>query len=258
MPVFEPALPLPAVGERTATLRAHVRRFIADELTSGGFEPQCNSWTEGPGGAFSRRLGVRSWNGYHWPAAYGGRGVSAFDTLTINEALLAAGDTYFAIGMSEPDVGSDRASVRTRAEPSGASRRLDGRKVWTSGAHIAHYAIVLCRTAPADPKARHAGLSQFIVDLKAPGVSIRPILMLDGSHHFNEVTFDGVELPAECLVGQAGDGWKQVTSELAYERSGPERILSTMPIVERCLRLVLEAPAAAADAPAGRLLARLI
>ncbi|MBI5255782.1 MAG: acyl-CoA dehydrogenase family protein [Burkholderiales bacterium] len=291
---FEPALPLPAVGERTATLRAQVRRFIADELASGGFEPQCNSWTEGLGGAFSRRLGARGWIGYHWPVACGGRGGSAFDTLTINEELLAAGapvaahwiaarqsapllmrfgseaqrqaflpriaagDTYFAIGMSEPDVGSDLASVRTRAEPSGARWRLDGRKVWTSGAHIAHYAIVLCRTAPADPKARHAGLSQFIVDLKAPGVTIRPILMLDGSHHFNEVTFDGVELPAECLVGQAGDGWKQVTSELAYERSGPERFLSTMPIVERCLRLVLEAPATAADAPAGRLLARLI
>jgi alkylation response protein AidB-like acyl-CoA dehydrogenase len=291
---FEPALPLPAVGERTATLRAQVRRFIADELASGGFEAQCNSWTEGLGGEFSRKLGARGWIGYHWPVAYGGRGGSAFDTLTINEELLAAGapvaahwiaarqsapllmrfgseaqrqaflpriaagDTYFAIGMSEPDVGSDLASVRTRAEFVSGRWRLQGRKVWTSGAHIAHYAIVLCRTAPADPKARHAGLSQFIVDLKAPGVTIRPILMLDGSHHFNEVTFDGVELPAECLVGQAGEGWKQVTSELAYERSGPERFLSTMPIVERCLRLVLDAPPAASDAVAGRLLARLM
>ncbi len=291
---FEPSLTLPSIAERTAALRDQVRQFIAQEIAGGGFEPQCNSWTEGLGGAFSRKLGARGWIGYHWPAAYGGRGGSAFDTLTINEELLAAGapvaahwiaarqsapllmrfgseaqrqeflpriaagDTYFAIGMSEPDVGSDLASVRTRAEFTAERWRLDGRKVWTSGAHIAHYAIVLCRTAAADPKARHAGLSQFIVDLKAPGVTIRPILMLDGSHHFNEVIFDSVELPAQRLVGQAGDGWKQVTSELSYERSGPERFLSTMPIVERCLHLVLDAPPAAADVAAGRLLARLM
>jgi len=291
---LEPGLALPSTCERIAALRSQVRQFIAEQIADGGFEPQCNSWTEGLSGSFSRRLGERGWIGYHWPVAYGGRGGSAFDTLTINEELLAAGapvaahwiaarqsapllmrfgsesqrqeflpriaagDTYFAIGMSEPDVGSDLASVRTRAEFTGGRWLLDGRKVWTSGAHIAHYAIVLCRTAPADPKARHAGLSQFIVDLKASGVTIRPILMLDGSHHFNEVTFDGVELSAERLVGQAGEGWKQVTSELAYERSGPERFLSTMPIVERCLRLVLGGAPAAADATAGRLLARLM
>ncbi|HET9820634.1 MAG TPA: acyl-CoA dehydrogenase family protein [Burkholderiaceae bacterium] len=291
---FEPGLALPPTAVRTAALRAQVRQFIAEEIASGGFEPQCNSWTEGLDGAFSRKLGQRGWIGYHWPTAYGGHGGSAFDTLTINEELLAAGapvaahwiaarqsapllmrfgseaqrqaflpriaagDTYFAIGMSEPDVGSDLASVRTRAEFSGGRWRLQGRKVWTSGAHIAHFAIVLCRTAPLDPKTRHAGLSQFIVDLKAPGVSIRPIVMLDGSHHFNEVTFDGVELAPDSLVGQAGDGWKQVTSELAYERSGPERFLSTMPIVERCLRLVLTGAPAAADIAAGRLLARLM
>ncbi|MBI5720871.1 MAG: acyl-CoA dehydrogenase family protein [Rubrivivax sp.] len=285
---------LPAVGAATASLRRQVREFLAAETRGGGFAPQSNSWTEGLAGDFSRKLGERGWIGYHWPVAWGGRGGSAFDTLTINEELLAAGapvgahwigarqsapllmrfgtetqrrkflpriaagTTWFAIGMSEPDVGSDLASVRTRAEHAGGCWRLHGRKVWTSGAHVAHHAIVLCRTAPLDPKARHAGLSQFIVDLKAPGVTIRPIRMLDGSHHFNEVTFDGVELPADRLVGNTGDGWKQVTSELAYERSGPERFLSTMPIVERCLRLVLDAAPSAGDIAAGRLLARLI
>ncbi|HRH89224.1 MAG TPA: acyl-CoA dehydrogenase family protein [Rubrivivax sp.] len=291
---LDPGFSLPSVRSATADLRREVRAFIADEVGSGGFAPRVNSWTEGLDGAFSRRLGARGWIGYHWPQAYGGRGGSAFDTLTINEELLAAGapvgahwiaarqsaplllrfgneaqrreflpriaagTTYFGIGMSEPDVGSDLASVRTRAERAGDGWVLDGRKVWTSGAHISHYAIVLCRTAPLDPKARHAGLSQFIVDLKAPGVTIRPIRMLDGSHHFNEVVFDRVELPAERLVGQAGDGWKQVTGELAYERSGPERFLSTMPVVERCLRLVLEAPPSAGDVAAGRLLARML
>jgi len=291
---LDPRFDLPAIGAATAGLRHQVREFIAEEVRSGGFTPVCNSWTEGLATAFSQRLGARGWIGYHWPVAYGGRGGSAFETLTINEELLAAGapvgahwiaarqsapllmrfgseaqrreflpriaagTTYFAIGMSEPNVGSDLASVRSRASLRGGRWVLEGRKVWTSGVHIAHFAIVLCRTEPLDPKARHAGLSQFIVDLHAPGVTIRPIRMLDGSHHFNEVVFDGVELLPERLVGAAGDGWNQVTSELAYERSGPERFLSTMPIVERCLRLVLEAAPSAGDIAAGRLLARLI
>lgn len=291
---LNPDFELPNIGAATTSLRGAVREFIAGELAAGGFTPRCDSWTEGLAPDFSRRLGARGWIGYHWPTQYGGRGGSAFDTLTINEELLAvgapvgahwiaarqsapllmrfgseaqrleflpriaAGTTYFAIGMSEPDVGSDLASVRSRAELADGTWVLNGRKVWTSGAHLCHYAIVLCRTAPADPKARHAGLSQLIVDLKAPGVTIRPIRMLDGSHHFNEVIFDNVQVPAERLVGNAGDGWKQVSSELAYERSGPERFLSTMPLVERCLQLVLAGPAAVGDIAAGRLLARLM
>ncbi len=291
---LNPDFELPAIAASTADLRRAVRAFIAEDIAAGRFTPRCNSWTEGLASDFSRRLGERGWIGYHWPTQYGGRGGSAFDTLTINEELLAhgapvgahwvaarqsapllmrfgseaqrqeflpriaAGTTYFAIGMSEPDVGSDLASVRSRAEQVGGHWVLNGRKVWTSGAHLCHYAIVLCRTAPADPKARHAGLSQLIVDLKTPGVTIRPILMLDGSHHFNEVIFDNVEVPAERLVGAAGDGWKQVTSELAYERSGPERFLSTMPLIDRCVQLVLAGPAAVGDIAAGRMLARLM
>lgn len=285
---------LPCVGARTASLRSAVREFVAAEIAGGRIAPRCNSWTEGLDADFSRRLGERGWIGYHWPTQYGGRGGSAFDTLTINEELLAAGapvgahwiaarqsapllmrfgseaqrqeflpriaagTTYFAIGMSEPDVGSDLASVRTRAALADGAWVLNGRKVWTSGAHLCHYAIVLCRTAPADAKARHAGLSQLIVDLQAPGVTIRPIRMLDGSHHFNEVIFDDVRVPVERLVGNPGDGWKQVTSELAYERSGPERFLSTMPLVERCLQLVLAGAPGLGDVAAGRLLARLM
>ncbi len=291
---LNPDFELPAIAASTADLRRAVRAFIAEDIAAGRFTPRCNSWTEGLASDFSRRLGERGWIGYHWPTQYGGRGGSAFDTLTINEELLAhgapvgahwvaarqsapllmrfgseaqrqeflpriaAGTTYFAIGMSEPDVGSDLASVRSRAEQVGGHWVLNGRKVWTSGAHLCHCAIVLCRTAPADPKARHAGLSQLIVDLKTPGVTIRPILMLDGSHHFNEVIFDNVEVPAERLVGEAGDGWKQVTSELAYERSGPERFLSTMPLIDRCVQLVLAGPAAVGDIAAGRMLARLM
>lgn len=138
--------------------------------------------------------------------------------------------------MSEPNSGSDLASVSTRAEKTDGGWILNGSKTWTSGAHHAHYMIVLCRTRPKDPNNRHAGLSQLIVDLSAPGVSIRPIKYLTGAAHFNEVFFENVFVPDENLVGQEGNGWKQNMAELAYERSGPERILSTFPLLEELIQ----------------------
>lgn len=295
---LSPDFELPRLGEGIDALRRRVREFLAEAVHAGRFTPRCNSWTEGFSADFSRRLGAMGWIGHHWPREYGGQGGSPFETLTINEELLAAGapvaahwvaarqsapllmrfgteaqarefvpriasgTMFFAIGMSEPDVGSDLASVRTRAQQRGSGWVLNGRKVWTSGAHLSDFAIVLCRTAPADAvgekASRHAGLSQLIVDLRAPGVTIRPIRMLDGSHHFNEVIFDDVEVSAERLIGTSGDGWKQVTSELAYERSGPERFLSTMPLLNRYAHLVLHGAPGAGDVAAGKLLARLM
>ena len=137
------------------------------------------------------------------------------------------GECFFGIGMSEPDSGSDLASVRTRAVRVDGGWSLSGTKVWTSGAHRAHAFIVLARTAPVDPAHRHAGLSQFIVDLRGPGVEIRPIISMNGAHHFNEVILDEAFVPDAMVFGEIGDGWQQVTSELAFERSGPERFLST-------------------------------
>ena len=140
---------------------------------------------------------------------------------------ICRGEIFFAIGMSEPDSGSDLASIRTRAIPVCGGYEVTGAKVWTSYAHESHYAITLVRTDTLDPKNRHAGLSQLIVDLKAPGVTIRPIRNLAGEHDFNEIVLDRVFVPSERLVGREGDGWRQVTSELAFERSGPERFLSS-------------------------------
>ncbi|MGW0576997.1 acyl-CoA dehydrogenase family protein, partial [Streptomyces sp. NPDC002920] len=162
---------------------------------------------------------------------------------------IAAGELYWAIGMSEPDAGSDLASVRTRAERVDGGWRVTGTKVWTSGAHHAHAFFALARTAPADPGARHAGLSQFIVDLRSDGVEIRPILSMTGSHHFNEVHLESVLVPDSGVLGTIGEGWQQVTSELSYERSGPERFLSTWRL--------LAGLAGAGDPGAGRLLARV-
>jgi alkylation response protein AidB-like acyl-CoA dehydrogenase len=144
---------------------------------------------------------------------------------------ISRGEVVFGIGMSEPDSGSDLASVRTRAERVDGGWRLTGTKVWTSGAHEADAFFALARSASLDPAHRHEGLSQFIVDLRAPGVTIRPIISMGGDHHFNEVHLDRVFIPDDRVLGEVGGGWAQVTSELAYERSGPERVLSTFQLL---------------------------
>ena len=125
--------------------------------------------------------------------------------------------------MSEPDAGSDLAAVRTRADRVDGGWELTGTKVWTSGAHHAQAFFALARSAPRDEANRHAGLSQFIVELNSPGVQIRPIPLLTGAHHFNEVVFDHVFVPDELVLGEVGAGWRQVTASWpsnAAARSG--------------------------------------
>ncbi len=143
---------------------------------------------------------------------------------------IARGELSFCIGMSEPDSGSDLASIRSKAEKTLNGWLVNGRKVWTSGAHRANYAIALLRTDP-NMTNKHSGVSQFLIDMKSPGITIRPIKNMVGERDFNEVTFDNVELSDECLIGGVGEGWKQVTAELAFERSGPERYMSNTQLV---------------------------
>jgi alkylation response protein AidB-like acyl-CoA dehydrogenase len=169
---------------------------------------------------------------------------------------IARGELAFAIGMSEPDSGSDLASVRTRAEKAPGGYRVTGTKIWTSNAHISDYAIALFRTRVV-PDKKHEGLSQFLVDLKSPGISIRPILDLSGGHHFNEVHFEDCFVPADMLVGKDGEGWKQVTNELGFERSGPERYLSSIQLVVELIREVGKEPGERAAVLLGRLTAHL-
>jgi acyl-CoA dehydrogenase len=116
---------------------------------------------------------------------------------------------------------------------------LNGTKVWTSGAHVAHQIVVLARTSPLDPQHRHAGFSQFIVPTDAAGITMSPIELMNGEHHFNEVAFSDVFVadgPNGGLLGEVGNGWHQVTAELGFERSGPERILSTATLVFSAVR----------------------
>ncbi len=252
---------------RVAELRAEVRAFLAAERDAGAWTPRADVWLSGWDERFSAELGRRGWLGMTIPREYGGHGASALDRYVVTEELLAAGapvaahwiadrqigpslmrfgteaqrqrylpgiaagTVYFGIGMSEPDAGSDLAAVRTRADRVEGGWELTGTKVWTSGAHHAHAFFALARSAPRDEGNRHAGLSQFIVELDSPGVQIRPIPLLTGAHHFNEVVFERVFVPDERVLGEIGAGWRQVTSELAFERSGPERFLSTFPLL---------------------------
>jgi alkylation response protein AidB-like acyl-CoA dehydrogenase len=152
---------------------------------------------------------------------------------------IAAGECFFAIGMSEPDTGSDLASIRTTAVLADGHFVLNGRKIWTSNAQRSHFMVTLCRTSPVGSD-RHAGMSQLIVDLSAPGVEIRPVTLLNGRDDFAEVLLDDVRVPETMLIGELGHGWNQVLSELVFERSGPERLLSTFLLLSELAHLLGE------------------
>jgi alkylation response protein AidB-like acyl-CoA dehydrogenase len=250
-------------------IRARVKALIV--ATIGHLPPhiRARSWM-GHDADFSRALGKAGFLGLTLPTEYGGGGLGPFARYVVVEELLSVGapvaahwigdrqsaplilnygteaqrqryippicrgEIFFCIGMSEPGAGSDLASVRTRAEPTPDGWHLNGQKLWTSGAMHCDYMIALVRTS-GTPEDRHAGLSQMIIDLRAPGVTIRPIRDLAGDAHFAEVFFDDVALARDALVGEEGGGWAQVTAELAFERSGPERIYSSVVLIDTWL-----------------------
>lgn len=265
----------PPVRLRHEDLRAEVRAFLAEERAAGAFTPRCDAWLSGWDEDFARKLGARGWLGMTIPPEYGGQGRSALERYVVTEELLAAGapvaapwiadrqtapgllrygteaqrqrilpgiargEWYVGLGLSEPDAGSDLASVRTRARPVDGGWRLTGTKVWTSGAHRANGLVVLVRTGESEED-RHRGLTQFIVELPNDGVEIRPIPILTGEHHFNEMVFDEAFVPEDMVLGEVGNGWEQVTAELAFERSGPERFLSTFALLVALVRRLQE------------------
>jgi len=154
---------------------------------------------------------------------------------------ICKGEAFFCIGMSEPTAGSDLASVRTRAVKTDNGWLLNGQKIWTSGANISQYMVALVRTS-GEPEDRNKGLSQIIIDMSLPGIDVRPIKDMSGDSHFNEVFFDDVVLAEDALVGTEGQGWQQVTSELAFERSGPERIYSSIQLLDGWLDYLKSRP----------------
>ena len=255
--------------DQERALQAEVRAFCDEFLPRGSFEPGLGM-SSGPSKELSRELGKRGWLGMALPTRYGGSDRSTVDRLVVVEELLrrgapleqhwtadrqsgivinrfgteeqkqrflpdiAAGELCFCIGMSEPDSGSDLASVKTRATPTEGGWLLNGTKIWTSNAHFADWMICLCRTADADTP--HQGLSQLLVDMHADGITINPIPLLDGTADFAEVVFNDVFVSNDLLLGEPGNGWQQVTSELSFERAGPERWITPIIIVENFLR----------------------
>jgi acyl-CoA dehydrogenase len=254
-----------ALPPEAEVLRAEVRAFVAEHLADYPVHKRVRNW-QGRDPAFSRKLGERGWLGMTWPKRFGGHERSSLERFVVLEELLACGapvgfhwvaerqsglllmryapdtlapeivpriargEVSFCIGMSEPDSGSDLASIRTRATRTEGGWLINGRKVWTSGAHHADYMIALVRSRDRSED-RHAGMSQFLIDMKTPGFTIRPIISQLGEHDFNEVTFDDVFVPDRNLIGVEGGGWKQVVAELAFERAGPERFLSSTQLV---------------------------
>jgi alkylation response protein AidB-like acyl-CoA dehydrogenase len=272
-------------------IREEIRDFLNRELGDRSAAKRALSWG-GFDRDFSRKLGAAGYIGLTWPKKYGGHERTALERYVVLEESLAAGaptsahwvadrqsgplllrfgteaqrerflpriakgELAFAIGMSEPDSGSDLASIRTRAEKVEGGYRVNGTKIWTSNAHLSDYAIALFRTKVV-PDKKHEGLSQFLVDLKSEGIGIRPIIDLAGGHHFNEVHFQNCFVPDDMLVGKDGDGWKQVTTELAFERSGPERYLSSIRLIIELIREVGREPGERAAVVVGRLTAHL-
>lgn len=260
--------------EGAEALRGEVRAFLADALRDVPLSERALSW-DACNPDFSRRMGEAGFIGLSFPEEYGGGGRTQLERFVVLEECLAAGaptgfhwfadrqsgplilrygseelkrkiipricrgELCFCIGMSEPDSGSDLASLRTRATRTSSGWRVNGTKIWTTNAHRAHYMIALFRTG--EGQRRNEGLSQFLVDLRnTPGIRIAPIRDIAGREHFNEVHFEDALLAEDALIGLEDQGWAQVTEELALERSGPERYLSCQALFNELLGVLKE------------------
>jgi len=261
-------------SEEQKKFRQEVRDFLEEELRQGLWEPRCDAWIMGHDPEFTKRVAQKGWIGLTWPKEYGGHGRSFIDRLIITEEMLRygapaachwfadrqiggaivhngteeqrrellpkilQGEAIVGLGMSEPEAGSDLASLKTRAVEDGDDYIIEGQKVWTSGGSHMNWIYLVVRTDPT--VAKHRGISEFIVDATLPGVTVRPIEDITGGVHFNEVFFDGVRVPKRYLIGEKNSGWKQVLNQLDYERSGMERLMANYPLFEALIQYTRE------------------
>jgi acyl-CoA dehydrogenase len=250
-------------------LRDEVRRFLLDEVERGTFDPADRETSDRSARAFAARVGAMGWIGMTWPKQYGGRERSFLERYVVTEEMrvsgapvrhffvadrqsgptliryaseeikatilprIIRGEVCFCIGMSEPDSGSDLFAARTKATPVAGGWTLNGRKIWTSNAHRSDYMIGLFRTSAPTRENRRHGLTSLLVPMDTPGVTCHRIQDMSGAKEFNEVVFEDAFVPESHLIGEVDGAWKQATSELAYERSGPERFLDTFDVLAR-------------------------
>jgi alkylation response protein AidB-like acyl-CoA dehydrogenase len=274
-------------------LRREVRGFLADEIAAGTFDPRRGATLGAFHPGFSRKVGARGWIGMTWPKQYGGHERSFLERYVVTEEMRVAnaptrrffvadrqsgpillkyapehvkadilpricrGELCFAIGMSEPNSGSDLFAAKTRATKTDGGYLVNGTKIWTSSAHIADYMIAIFRTSAPTKENRRHGLTQFLVKMKQPGIQVNPIGQITGQFEFNEVVFTDYFVPDDHVLGEIDGAWKQATSELAYERSGPERFLETYYVLTELVRAVGPKPDTRSAEGIGRLVAQL-
>jgi acyl-CoA dehydrogenase len=252
-------------------LRKEVRAFLAEEIAAGTFNPFQPLREDADAREFSRRVGERGWIGMTWPKQYGGHERSFLERYVVTEEMRVAnapvrrffvadrqsgpillryapepikmdilpricrGELCFAIGMSEPNSGSDLFAAKTRATKTDGGWLINGAKIWTTSAHRADYMIAM----------------------KTPGIRVNPIGQITGQKEFNEVVFTDAFVPDDHQLGEIDGAWKQATSELAYERSGPERFLETYYVLTELVRAVGPDPDTRSAEGIGRLVAQL-
>ena len=274
-------------------LRKEVRGFLADEIARGTFDPHQPQGEDNDNREFAKRVGAKGWLGITWPKKYGGHERSYLERYVVTEEMRVAnaptrrffvadrqsgpvllkyapehikmdilpricrGEVCFSIGMSEPGSGSDLFAAKTKATRTDGGYLINGTKIWTTSAHIADYMIAVFRTSPSTKENRRHGLTQFLVDMKTPGIKVNPINQMSGQKEFNEVVFDNAFMPDDHVLGEIDGAWKQATSELAYERSGPERFLETYYVLTELVRAVGPEPDSRTAEGVGRLVAQL-
>jgi len=261
-------------SEEQEKFRQEVRDFLEGELRQGLWQPRCDAWIMDYSPEFTKRVAAKGWIGLTWPEEYGGQGRSYIDRLILTEEMLRygapaachwfadrqiggsilaygteeqkrellpkilKGEAYVGLGMSEPEAGSDLASLRTKAIEDGNDYVIDGQKMWTSGGKFMNYIYLVARTDPEAPK--HRGISEFIVDKSLPGITILPTIDITGSEAWNEVFFDSVRVPKSCLLGEKNRGFYQILNQLDYERSGLERLMGNYPLFDAIIQFTKE------------------
>ena len=260
--------------EEQNRFRKEVRDFLEGELKQGNFQPACDAWIQGFSPEFTKKVAERGWIGLTWPKEHGGQGRSHMDRFILAEEMLrygapaalhwmsdrqiggsiltygteeqkqeylpkiVKGETYFALGMSEPETGSDLASLKTRAVEDGDEFVIDGQKMWTSLAEYMNYIYLLVRTDPEAP--RHRGISELIFKADRPGITVKPTIDITGTVAWGEVFYDGVRVPKSSLIGEKNRGFYQVVNQLAYERSGLERLMGNYALFDAIIQFVKE------------------
>jgi alkylation response protein AidB-like acyl-CoA dehydrogenase len=239
-------------------LRAEAREMARDAV--GRYGRFNDTWMNGYSKEFSKELAARGWIGMTWPREHGGGGRPPIDRLIVAEEMIAAGapiaaswfadrqmgpalitygtaeqqrtylpgmlagDTTWCIGMSEPNAGSDLASLKTSATLDGDEWVINGQKIWTSFGEVADYCYLICRTSNDGPP--HVGISEIIVPMNTPGIEVRPITDMTTNRHFCEVFYTDVRVPKDNLVGKEGGAFGQTMRQLEHERGGIDRLVS--------------------------------